>query len=83
MSILGVMTESKPIWWDWIDTSAPGGMPLKLKQNAPVKIKKSFKEWQKEEAKYNKEWEDAYGNRPGLPEKELQELIERINKEIP
>jgi len=77
------MIESKPIWEDWIDKSTPVGEPIKLLPNAPEEMKKKFKEWQKKRAKYNKEWEDAYGNRPGLPEKELQELIERVNKEIP
>jgi len=76
------MTESKPIWWDWLDTSIPGGSPLKLKPNAPEEMKKSFKEWQKKRAEYDKQWEDAHGKRPGLSEKELQELIERINNEI-
>jgi hypothetical protein len=77
------MTESKPIWWDWVDLNNPSDQPIKLKDNAPEEMKKKFKEWQKKREEYDKEWEDTYGKRPGLSEKELQELIERINKEIP
>jgi len=77
------MTESRPIWWEWVDLNNPVGEPIKLLPNAPEKMKKSFREWQEKRAKYNKEWEDAYGNRPGLTEKELQELIEYVDKKIP
>ena len=76
------MTESKPIWWDWLDKSTPVGMPINLLPNAPEKMKKSFREWQKKREEYNKGWGNTDKKGKGITDKEVQELIERINKEI-
>jgi len=76
------MTLSKPIFWDWIDKNASGGSPLKLLPNAPENMKKSFREWQKIEADYEKQWKDAEKERTNKPNKKaLQYLNELINVE--
>jgi len=73
------VTLSKPKFWDWIDKSAPGGSPLKLLPNAPDDMIKSFKEWQKIKAEYDKQWKDAEKERTGKPNKKaLQYLNELI-----
>jgi len=78
------MTQSKPIWWDWLDKSTPGKMPPKLKPNAPDEMKKSFKVWLNTEAEYNKQWEEADKKRTGKPNKAVQEFINLlINQKTP
>jgi hypothetical protein len=77
------MTESKPIWWEWVDLNNPSDQPIKLKDNAPEEMKKKFKEWQEKRAKYDKGWGNPNLKGRSMTEEELQELIERVNKEIP
>ena len=76
------MTLSKPIWWDWLDRNTQGGKPLKLKPNAPEGMKKSFKEWQEEKAKYDKQWEDADKRRTGKPNKAAQEFLDLLTNMV-
>ena len=49
------MSQIKQDWDDWVDGSAPGNEPIRLRDDAPEKIKKQFEEWKKrkseEEAK--------------------------------
>jgi hypothetical protein len=71
------MTLSKLARWDeWLDKSTLGGMPLKIKPNAPDEVKKSFKEWQEINAEYDKQWEQAEKKRSGKPNKAVQEFID-------
>jgi hypothetical protein len=56
------------------------GNALKLKPHAPDEVKNGFREWQKINAEYANQWEDADKNRTGKPNKAAQKFIDLYNQ---